>query len=51
MIGFAFGSEEDSVFGVADERLVTLRKETRTHFSGPGRRDERKVVTTLQLRN
>ncbi|UUZ51246.1 hypothetical protein LP420_18105 [Massilia sp. B-10] len=37
VIGFAFGSEEDSVFGVADERLVTLRKETRTHFSGPGR--------------
>lgn len=51
VIGFAFGSEEDSVFGVADERLVTLRKETRTHFSGPGERDERKVVTTLQLRN
>jgi hypothetical protein len=48
VIGFEFGNDEDSVYGMADGRLVTLRRESRSRFSGPGERDERKVVTTLQ---
>lgn len=49
VIGFEFGNDEDSVYGLADGRLVTLRRESRSRFSGPGERDERKVVTTLQV--
>jgi len=49
VIGFEFGDDEDRVYGLADGRLVTLRRESRSRFSGPGERDERKVVTTLQL--
>jgi len=49
VIGFELGNDEDSVYGLADGRLVTLRRESRSRFSGPGERDERKVVTTLQV--
>lgn len=51
VIGFEFGSDEDSVYGLSDGRLVTLRRESRSRFSGPGERDERKVVTTLQVQD
>jgi hypothetical protein len=51
VIGFEFGSDEDSVYGLAGGRLLTLRKESRTRFSGPGERDERRVVTTLQVQS
>ncbi len=49
VIGFEFGNDEECVYTVVGDRIVTIRKETRSRFSGPGERDERKVVTTLQV--
>jgi len=51
VISFEFDNQEEKVFAVAGGRLLTVRRETRSHFSGPGERDERKVTTTLQVRS
>jgi hypothetical protein len=49
VVSFDSVQEEDSVYGVVAERLLAVRKETRGHASGAGEKDERKVVTTLQV--
>ncbi|HEY0063245.1 MAG TPA: hypothetical protein VGC21_14095 [Telluria sp.] len=49
VVSFDSVLEEDKVYGVAGERLLTLRHEERSSASGMGERDERKVLTTLQL--
>lgn len=49
VVGFESVQEEESVYSVLGERLLALRKESRSNASGAGERDERKVVTTLQV--
>ena len=49
VVGFESAWEEDMVFALAGARLVTVRKQSHGSTSGAGERDERKVVTALQL--
>lgn len=49
VVSFDSVQEENSVYAVVAERLLAVRKETRGHASGAGEKDERKVVTTLQV--
>lgn len=49
VVSFDATNDEQIVYGVVGERLVTLRKEVRTTQAGAGEKEERKTVTTLQL--
>lgn len=49
VVSFDSVQEEESVYSVVAERLLAVRKETRSNASGAGEKDERKVVTTLQV--
>ena len=49
VVGFESVSEEETVFALAGARLVAVRKESHSSAAGAGERDERKVVTALQL--
>jgi len=49
VVSFDSVHEEQSVYSVLADRLLAVRKETRGSASGAGEKDERKVVTTLQV--
>lgn len=49
VVSFDSVNEEESVYSVVADRLLAVRKETRGSASGAGEKDERKVVTTLQV--
>lgn len=49
VVSFDAKSEEQNVYGLAGERLVTLRKESSNSSAGMGERGEEKVVKTLLL--
>jgi len=49
VVSFDAKAEEQNVYGVAGERLVTLRQESNNSSGGMGERGEQKVVKTLQL--
>ncbi len=49
VVSFDAKSEEQNVYGLAGERLVTLRKESSNSSAGMGEKGEDKVVKTLQL--
>ena len=51
VVSFETVFDEDCVYVLAGERLVTIRKETRSRASGAGEQEERKVVTTLELQS
>ncbi|MES2149235.1 MAG: hypothetical protein V4508_05510 [Pseudomonadota bacterium] len=48
VVGFESLYEEQFVFGVAGDRLLTLRRESRFDASGAGEKDMRRIVRTLQ---
>ncbi len=49
VVSFEMKNEEDLVYGVVGDRLVALRKESRTSGSGMGEKGDSKVVKTLQV--
>lgn len=49
VISFESLYEEQFVYSVSGDRLLTLRRESKFSASGAGERDERKIVRTLQL--
>jgi hypothetical protein len=49
VISFESHVEESSVFSVVGDRLLALRRESKSSNAGAGEKDERKVVKTLQL--
>ena len=49
VVAFESMLEEDTAYALAGARLVAVRKQSRNTASGAGERDERKVVTALQL--
>jgi len=49
VVSFEFKNEEDQVYGVVGDRLVTLKKESRNSGSGMGEKSEGRVVKTLQV--
>lgn len=49
VISFEMKNDEDLVYAVVGDRLVALRKESRTSGSGMGEKGEGKVVKTLQV--
>lgn len=49
VVSFAAQHEQNCVYGAVGDRLLVVRKETRDSSSGAGEREERKVLTTLQL--
>lgn len=49
VINFEFKSEEDHVYSVVGDRLVSTKKETRTSGSGMGEKGEGRAVKTLQV--
>jgi hypothetical protein len=49
VISFDSVYEEQFVFGVNGDRLLTLRRESKFNATGAGERDERKIVRTLQV--
>lgn len=49
VISFESLYEEQFVYGVNGDRLLTLRRESKFGASGAGERDERKIVRTLQV--
>jgi hypothetical protein len=51
VIRFEARQEEQHVYGVVGDRLVTVRKESYNRASGAGERDESRVVKTLQLQS
>lgn len=48
VVGFDIRSEEQSVYALAGDRLLTVRKETKSSSAGAGEKSEDKVVKTLQ---
>lgn len=51
VVSFETVFEEDCVYTLAGERLVTSRKETRSRASGAGEAEERRAVTALELQS
>ncbi|MFA9216111.1 MAG: hypothetical protein ACEQSK_03300 [Sphingomonadaceae bacterium] len=49
VVSFDAKADEQNVYGVAGERLVTLRQEINNSSGGMGERGEQKVIKTLQL--
>ena len=49
VVSFEMKNDEDLVYGVVGDRLVALRKESRTSGSGMGEKGEGKVIKTLQV--
>lgn len=49
VVSFETVFDEDCVYGVAGERLFTSRKETRSRAAGAGEKEERSVLTTMEL--
>lgn len=49
VISFEAKNEESSVYALAGNRLVSIRKESRNTASGAGEKSEFKIVKTLQL--
>jgi hypothetical protein len=49
VVSFEAHDESDATYGVVGDRLLTLRRETRTTSAGAGERSELRVVRTLQL--
>jgi hypothetical protein len=49
VIGFEARLEDESLFGMVGDRLLTLRKVTRNSTAGAGEKDERKTTQTLQV--
>lgn len=49
VVSFDAKADEQNLYGVAGERLVTLRQESNNSSSGMGEKGEHKVVKTLQL--
>lgn len=49
VVSFEFKNHEEWVYGVVGDRLVVLRKESRTSGSGMGEKGESKAVKTLQI--
>lgn len=48
VVGFDFKSDEQNVYMLAGDRLLTVRKESKSSSSGAGEKSEDKVVKTLQ---
>lgn len=48
VVSFESSYQEECQYALAGDRLLVLRRETRSSAAGAGERDERKVVTTLQ---
>lgn len=51
VISFDSVYEEQFVYGVNGDRLLTLRRESKFNATGAGERDERKIVRTLQVQS
>lgn len=51
VVSFEFKNEEDLVYGVVGDRLVTLKKESRNSGSGMGEKGEGRAVKTLQVQS
>jgi hypothetical protein len=51
VISFSQKNEDDSVYGVVGDRLLTLRREIRNSGSGAGEKGESKIVRTLQVQS
>lgn len=49
VVSFEFKNEEDHVYGVVGDRLVSTKKESRTSGSGMGEKGEGRAVKTLQV--
>ncbi len=49
VVSFETHDESDASYGLLGDRLLTLRRETRTTTTGAGDRSEQRVVRTLQL--
>ena len=49
VVNFEFKNEEDHVYSVVGDRLVSTKKETRTSGSGMGEKGEGRAVKTLQV--
>lgn len=49
VVSFSGKSDEQNVYGVTGNRLVTIRKESYNSSSGAGERGESKAIKTLQL--
>lgn len=49
VVSFDSDYREECTYGLAGDRLLALRRTTRSVASGAGERDERTVVSTLQL--
>ncbi|MES2320615.1 MAG: hypothetical protein V4631_24315 [Pseudomonadota bacterium] len=49
VVSFDSVHQEDSVYSAVGDRLLMVRKEASDNSSGAGEREERKVVTTVQL--
>ena len=49
VVSFDATHEEDSVFGAVGDHLLVSRRESHDNSSGAGEKDERKVVTTVQV--
>lgn len=48
VVSFASSYQEECQYALSGDRLLTLRRETRSSTAGAGEKEERKVVTTLQ---
>lgn len=48
VVSFESSHHEECQYALAGDRLLVLRRETRSSAAGAGEKDERKVVTTLQ---
>lgn len=48
VVSFESSYQEDCLFALAGDRLLMLRRETRSSTAGAGEKEERRVVTTLQ---
>jgi hypothetical protein len=51
VVSFDMKSEEEWVFGVVGDRLIALKKESKSSGAGMGEKNESKVTKTLQLLN
>jgi hypothetical protein len=51
VISFEARNEEQQVYALVGDRLVTVRKENYSRASGAGERDESRIIKTLQLQS
>ena len=51
VISFEAKNEEQTVYGVSGDRLITVRKESKSSGSGAGEKGESQVTKTLQLQS